>query len=451
MSHWSALNRFFKCIFSFCIILSLLSFTNSGMAAVLIEEQIQIPSSPNPVGSGARALGMGGAFIAIADDATAASWNPGGLIQLEKPELSIVGAYFDRSISTSFADYPEASGEHDVSEVRLNYFSLSYPFQAFQRNMTISLNYQNLYDLTNQWHFPLYQKSDTLNITQTVDTRQNGSLSALGLAYCIEIIPDLSMGVTFNFWEDTLFHQNKWEQTTNRQVSGSFMGFPITGELFSKDVYHFSGFNANFGALWHISGRWTLGAVLKTPFTADVKHEHHRKDFLQTEAQILAEGETNTIRSEKLTMPLSYGIGLACRISDKLTIAGDLYRTEWGNFIHEDAGGRKTSAVTGTPENEADIDATHQIRLGAEYLFIKPGYAIPLRGGIFYDPAPASGQPDDYFGFSLGSGIAYGRFIFDVAFQHRFGNNVGQSFSRNLNAPQDLREYTVYSSLIIHF
>ncbi|MCJ7810524.1 MAG: hypothetical protein MUP26_09715, partial [Desulfobulbaceae bacterium] len=44
--------------------------------------RMEIPSSPNPVGSGARALGMGGAFIAIADDATAASWNPAGLIQL---------------------------------------------------------------------------------------------------------------------------------------------------------------------------------------------------------------------------------------------------------------------------------------------------------------------------------------------------------------------------------
>ena len=35
-------------------------------------QRIEIPSSPNPFGFGARALGMGGAFIAIADDATAA-------------------------------------------------------------------------------------------------------------------------------------------------------------------------------------------------------------------------------------------------------------------------------------------------------------------------------------------------------------------------------------------
>ncbi len=52
-----------------------------------ITQQVRISSSPNPVGSGARAVGMGSAFIAIADDATAASWNPGGLIQLERPEL----------------------------------------------------------------------------------------------------------------------------------------------------------------------------------------------------------------------------------------------------------------------------------------------------------------------------------------------------------------------------
>jgi long-subunit fatty acid transport protein len=50
-------------------------------------------ANPNPVGSGARALGMGNAFIAVADDATAASWNPGGLSQLESPEVSFAMDY----------------------------------------------------------------------------------------------------------------------------------------------------------------------------------------------------------------------------------------------------------------------------------------------------------------------------------------------------------------------
>jgi len=41
------------------------------------------------IGVGARAVGMGGAFVAIADDATSMYWNPGGLAQLNKTELIV--------------------------------------------------------------------------------------------------------------------------------------------------------------------------------------------------------------------------------------------------------------------------------------------------------------------------------------------------------------------------
>ena len=37
----------------------------------------------NELGVGARALGMGGAFVAVADDGTAAYWNPAGITQLK--------------------------------------------------------------------------------------------------------------------------------------------------------------------------------------------------------------------------------------------------------------------------------------------------------------------------------------------------------------------------------
>jgi hypothetical protein len=79
--------------------------------------RIEFPSSPNPVGSGARALGMGGAFIAVADDATAASWNPGGLIQLERPEISIVYEAFHRVEDLSTGD----AGPQTVGRGGINY------------------------------------------------------------------------------------------------------------------------------------------------------------------------------------------------------------------------------------------------------------------------------------------------------------------------------------------
>ena len=72
-----------------CIVWCLLFISVSAFGM-----DLEIPSSFNPVGSGARAVSIGGAFIAAADDATAASWNPGGLIQLRTSECSLVVSGF---------------------------------------------------------------------------------------------------------------------------------------------------------------------------------------------------------------------------------------------------------------------------------------------------------------------------------------------------------------------
>jgi len=41
------------------------------------------------IGAGSRAVGMGGAFVAIADDATSMYWNPGGIALVNNPELIV--------------------------------------------------------------------------------------------------------------------------------------------------------------------------------------------------------------------------------------------------------------------------------------------------------------------------------------------------------------------------
>lgn len=415
--------------------------------------QIEFTTSPNPVGSGARALGMGGAFIAVADDATAASWNPAGLIQLELPELSLVGAYFKHDEDNFFPDNPEASKKQSASGLDLNYLSASYPFTFLNRNMIVSINYQHLFDFSRDWRFPFQFSQGSIFINSDVDYTQKGQLYAIGAAYAIQITPYVSAGITFNFWDDGL-HDNEWHQESIIKGTGTFGGnIPVSFESVSKNDFGFSGFNANIGLLWQINYHLSIGGVLKTHFTAELIHKSYLKTTLLNPetSTIMSQTEQSGDYDEELDMPISYGIGIAYRFSDSFTASLDLYRTEWDDFIHKDSNGIKTSFVSSKLIGESEINATTQIRCGAEYLFIKSNYVVPLRFGMFYDPAPQEISPDKYYGVTLGSGYARGQFVFDAAYQYRWGKDVGESLVKAFEFSQDVREKILYTSLIFHF
>ncbi len=57
------------------------------------------------IGVGARALGMGGAYTALADDANALYWNPAGLAKLEKREFTASHAELFESTRHDFLAY----------------------------------------------------------------------------------------------------------------------------------------------------------------------------------------------------------------------------------------------------------------------------------------------------------------------------------------------------------
>ena len=77
------------------------------------------------MGAGARALGMGKAFVALADDATASYWNPAGLTQIKGHNLCLMYSEpFDKvdGIEYSLASYARAipKGSIGVSLIYLN-------------------------------------------------------------------------------------------------------------------------------------------------------------------------------------------------------------------------------------------------------------------------------------------------------------------------------------------
>lgn len=443
------------------LVLFVLVISNSRLHAFTIFQKVGIASSANPVGSGARAIGMGGAFIAIADDATAASWNPAGLVQLERPELSMVGAHVSRTEDFSSSSHPEVNNSARTDDSNINYFSATYPFNFLHRNMVVSINYQRLYEFRRGFDYNLETYTPpplpTVPALTTFENRhykQDGYLGALGLAYAVEVTPRVSFGLTLNIWTDNLGWPNGWQEDFSNHSMITFGVTKSIEDTYITDKYSgFSGENVNLGGLWNINQYLTIGAVLKTPFTATFHHEYI-EDWTQRDefGAITSSLKVTDLEDVKLSMPMSYGIGIACRFSDELTVDLDVYRTEWSEYTLTDGQGNEFSPITGRLKSESNIKDTTQVRIGGEYLFIEPrrNLVVPLRAGFFYDPEPADGKVKDFYGITVGSGIAYKQYIFDMAYQLRWGHQVDTG---NLIATSeaDVTQHLILASVIYHF
>src|SRR5438270_4105433 len=84
---------------------------------------------------GARSLGMGGAFLGLADDASAAEANPAGLTILRKPEITVEGRnYQEQQVFTTSGTFPDlhrTSFSHYSQRMDATFASIVYPTKRF--------------------------------------------------------------------------------------------------------------------------------------------------------------------------------------------------------------------------------------------------------------------------------------------------------------------------------
>jgi len=462
--------------------------------------QIDINSSPSLVGSGARALGMGGAFIAIADDATAASWNPGGLTQLERPELSLVYSWKHLG-----EDFPEtlhlgSDGGYEVDLDDINYLSFVYPIpRTFMgRNLVLSLNYQRKYDFDRSLDF----RARVLNripvsiawildlASWDIDYYQEGGLSALSPAFGFELTDRLSLGVVANIWDSSLISNNKWKSSTERRlfgqqivdslVGGNTVAYLTRGFANTYEEYDdVDGVNYTFGALFKPTERLSIGAVYHTGYSTDVEYTRLNR-ILFYRGPIASKGIDFYQSTLRIEWPGAIGLGAAYRFpNDKLTLSLDVTRRNWDRFVQIDPReglGARISPITGLSKWRSPHDPTYTVRLGGEYVFFNPDkprqtYLPSLRAGLFYDPEPASGRkdtwwgvqykgngdPDDYYGVALGGGLLIkNRVNLDLAYQYRWGNNVRKDTLAGAGPvergfSEDVDQHVVYLSTVIYF
>ena len=335
----------------------------------------------NISGAGARAAAMGGAFIGVADDATAITWNPAGLTQLYRPEVSLVARFIAENYQydSSFYDDNVDNQSHFI----VNFASAAYPL--LNGRIVAAIAFQKQLDWYSGWD------SDE-------DETADGGANTIIPGIAVNVFPILSVG----------FSTNIWLGDSVKKTSDFYYGYEDNIER----TITFSGFNMAFGLMADFNNLQNpiplkMGMIMRTPFELGVEVDADYENYSDLHYK-------NTV-----DMPVMMGFGASLRIGDNLTLSADYELRAYGKSkINYDLGGSSNLS-----ESEEDLN---QVRVGAEYLIVSDFAVIPLRAGFKTVPTLQANVegPSGYWdytdqvigeGFSFGTGLIFEKIAIDAA------------------------------------
>ncbi len=378
--------------------------------------QIDLNLGPdwNFTGVGARAAGMGGAFIGVADDATAISWNPAGLTQLDEPEASVVARGLVEKYEINFDYCTETyEDEHGI----LNFLSGVYPFDFSGKQFVAALAVQRQLDLYSYYYEVLLIEETSGSAEYLHETFSEGGASTISIGLANRVTSIFSLGVAANLWVGEAYFES------------SDMGDEIIPNYFCNwDLYHksdltFSGVNFVCGAMLDFNYSSNpfplkLGLVVKTPFDLNIDEEFLLEEYTDDNGIIYEPEPVESTNSYILGMPLMYGFGASYRLGDFFTLAIDMESRKFGETtLKEDY-----VDLTGN-EEEIENQDLNQFRFGGEYLFTElwDFAVIPLRIGAKTVPTLFNDLDEEQVvgnAFSLGTGLITDQYSLDISFEN---------------------------------
>jgi long-chain fatty acid transport protein len=420
-------------------VLALLSISSAAIAQSPIpqpsEGEFRVEfnfSSP-----GARSLGLGGAFVGLADDATAAYANPAGLTNLSRPEVSVEGRSW--KYTHVYPDHGHAFGRatgNGVDQVQgivnressdstqgLSFLSFAYPykrwtFAAYRHEL---VNFQA--NITSQGvFFDAFSDNRPGEIAnfRVLPSQVAYDLSIVnyGASAAYRINDRLSAGISLTYYDFSLdsitrkYGLRTGIVTTN---PGDFFGEAdfTTGNLDNTVVDEGSGsdFGATAGLLWKVTDNWNLGAVYRAS-----------RSF-ETRRAVVKGSTTTPSNGPDFRIPGAIAIGTAFKPLDQITVTVDLNHIQYSDANQQD--------------NVIKTDDADEVHFGVEYVLLpaqRPQNPISFRLGAWLDPdhqASFRGLPDgssgrrrlaatflpgeDVWHYSGGLGFVWGRFQLDAA------------------------------------
>ncbi len=420
--------------------------TNSG-----IHFNFSPPGAPN--------LALGGAFIGLADDATAAYTNPAGLIKILHPEVTTelrrTHVFTDRGLLPSDAntacfedracwcqaqhrlDPGTSLGLEDGSArdtvPALSFLSYVYPRQrwalALYRHELVNFEARfrtfGPYLRLSRSRTPTGIPGDLDGRLASLDNRMRLDIVNYGVGGALRLGRGWSLGLALSASDFRLATRAERYVPAYRDAP-DFASLPLVNvQTQEGDAVRLSG---TLGLRWESSGgRLSLGAVYHRgpsfPFAA------RSRDV--DPATALA---YDLRQQGRFHVPDAYGLGLGLRLSDALRVAVDVDRVEYSALTRDliDIFGLATLFAGRDPElDRFHVDDAVELHAGVEYFFLRSPVPVSLLAGAWYEPDHslvfeganegfrAMFRPrDDQLHGSLGVGFSARRVQAYVAYDH---------------------------------
>ncbi len=352
----------------FAILLSLLPAAAAGQGFPDVESEVPLPSL---TGTEARAMGMGGAGIAISEDGSAVYWNPAGLAQIRRIEISGSVAHDRTEISNTWEGVSSSITNRSTN---LGSLHVVYPFPTYRGSLVIALGVDQFRNYDLEYARRTVEGSSPQRIEKHDTISESGKLNGWSVGLAVEASPRLYLGgALFVHTGEDLIAVNQITTDLDDANPDTFQ----LDDLIETEA-DISGFTGNFGLLYRVNPHVRIGATVRTTTSLTFEGVQRVSEITIEDDGDESEFFEEVFFKDQFDFPVSIGAGVA--VSGRgLTVAGDVRYTDWTQVRLNDTpfGSR---ALSNSFEDKASV------YLGGEYIVGRS--PVRVRAGFTYDPVP---------------------------------------------------------------
>ncbi len=333
----------------------------------------------------AAAMGMAGAFVAQADNPSAAWYNPAGIIDLDGTRISagVIAIY-------PVLSHDNTDGTTDVSER-----SVFLPVELFATDkvndrVSLGLGITSPFGLSTNWS----------------ETSATADVATFSRVKTIDINPDIAYKISDTLSAAVGLDYMILQATMNKLLFPGGPNFRLDGKG--------EGLGANAGIKYKATEQLNLGLSYRSRIKVKVD---------DATAEVNAIGLSGSAQTE-ITLPDLIQFGGSYKFSDKLTLNADLEYTWWSTY---DRLIISSSQPAFNATAEKDWKNTWTIRIGGQY---RLSDQWKLRAGYVYDQSPVTSShfdtavPDsDRQGLTIGTGYTSGNIAVDASYMYLMFKN----------------------------